>query len=303
MRLWTLIKLVAGAVVLGITVFTGLLVWHVQNEPLGGVFSELVPVQTDPKPVVSLPEANVNLPDIDPGAKVFEKATEMIAVGDLAGARERLRNIVSIYPRSKAAPEARRIVGEMNLDDLLSAVHMEGKEIHIVRPGETFYGIEAKHNTSLDCIMHLNGLMDLKGLQPGEELIVMPLDLRVLIEPGRKALSIWKGGQFIKEYPLLSANLGSHKGGLITKISSKSGIFDDRRIIPGARDYRASEKVFALEKTSLQIRSVRSDDDSDKDDHPATGPGPGFQLSVEDAEELALLLRPGNEVEIRTAAP
>ena len=303
MRLWTLIKLVAGAVVLAITVFTGLLVWHVQNEPLGGVFSELVPVQTDPKPVVSLPEANVNLPDIDPGAKVFEKATEMIAVGDLAGARERLRNIVSIYPRSKAAPEARRIVGEMNLDDLLSAVHMEGKEIHIVRPGETFYGIEAKHNTSLDCIMHLNGLMDLKGLQPGEELIVMPLDLRVLIEPGRKALSIWKGGQFIKEYPLLSANLGSHKGGLITKISSKSGIFDDRRIIPGARDYRASEKVFALEKTSLQIRSVRSDDDSDKDDHPATGPGPGFQLSVEDAEELALLLRPGNEVEIRTAAP
>ena len=303
MRLWTLIKLVAGAVVLGITVFTGLLVWHVQNEPLGGVFSELVPVQTDPKPVVSLPEANVNLPDIDPGAKVFEKATEMIAVGDLAGARERLRNVVSIYPRSKAAPEARRIVGEMNLDELLSAVHMEGKEIHIVRPGETFYGIEAKHNTSLDCIMHLNGLMDLKGLQPGEELIVMPLDLRVLIEPGRKALSIWKGGQFIKEYPLLSANLGSHKGGLITKISSKSGIFDDRRIIPGARDYRASEKVFALEKTSLQIRSVRSDDDSDKDDHPATGPGPGFQLSVEDAEELALLLRPGNEVEIRTAAP
>jgi hypothetical protein len=303
MRLWTLIKLVAGAVVLAITVFTGLLVWHVQNEPLGGAFSELVPVQVDPKPVVSLPEANANLPEIDPGAKVFEKASEMIAVGDLAGARERLRTVVSIYPRSKAAPEARRIVGEMNLDDLLSAVHMEGKEIHIVRPGESFLGIAAKHNTSLDCIMHLNGLMDLKGLQPGEELIVMPLELRVVIEPGRKALSLWKGGQFIKEYPLLSADVGSHKGGLVTKISSKSGLVGDRRVTPGMKDYRDSEKVFSLEKTSLQIRSSQPGAKRDEGENPAAGPSPGFHLSAEDAEELALLLRPGNEVEIRAAGP
>ena len=111
MRLWTLIKLVAGAVVLGITVFTGLLVWHVQEEPLGGVFSQLVPVKFDPKPIDTLPKPDASLPDIDPGAKVFEKAREMIAVGDLDGARERLRTVVSIYPRSKSAPEARRIVG------------------------------------------------------------------------------------------------------------------------------------------------------------------------------------------------
>jgi hypothetical protein len=302
MRLWTLIKLVAGAVVLAITVFTGLLVWHVQNEPIGGFFSDLVPVQIDPKPVVSLPEANADLPEIDPGAKVFEKASELIAVGKLAEAREKLRSLVTTYPRSKAAPEARRIVGEMNLDDLLSAVHMEGKEIHIVRPGESFLGIAAKHNTSLDCIMHLNGLMDLKGLQPGEELIVMPLELRLLIEPGRKALSLWKGGQFIKEYPLLSADMGSHKGGLVTKISSKSGLAGDRRVTPGMKDYRESEKVFALEKTSLQIRSV-AEDKLDEGENPAAGPGPGFRLSVEDAEELALLLRPGNEVEIRATGP
>ena len=228
--------------------------------------------------------------------------SEMIAVGDLAGARERLKNVVSIYPRSKAAPEARRIVGEMNLDEMLSAAHMEGKAIHIVRPGESFLGIAAKHNTSLDCIMHLNGLMDLKCLQTGEELIVMPLELRVIIETGRKALSLWKGGQFIKEYPLLSADMGSHKGGLVTKISSKSGISGDRRVTPGMKDYRESEKVFALEKTSLQIRSV-TEDKEDEDDHPAPGPGPGFRLPVEDAEELALLLRPGNEVEIRATGP
>jgi hypothetical protein len=47
--------------------------------------------------------------------------------------------------------------------------------------------------------MHLNGLLDLKGLQPREELVVMPLELRVMIEPGRKTLSLWDGGRFVKE--------------------------------------------------------------------------------------------------------
>lgn len=301
MRLWTLIKLVAGAVVLGVTIFTGLLVWHVQMEPLGGIFTDLVPVQFDPKPIDTLPKADASLPEIDPGAKVFEKASEMLAISDLPGARERLQTVVSIYPRSKAAPEARRIVGEMNLDDLLSVSNMDGKEVHIVRSGESFLGIAAKHNTSLDCIMYLNGLLDLKGLQPGEELIVMPLELRILIEPGRKALSLWNAGKFIKEYPLVSAETGNLKGGLKTKIGSKSGLVGDRKVTPGMKDYRESLKTFNLEKSTLSIRSVDLTAPKTKGDDGASGPG--FYLAVEDAEELALLLRPGNEVEIRAAGP
>lgn len=301
MRLWTLIKLVAGAVVLGVTVFTGLLVWHVQNEPLGGIFSQLVPVQFDPQPIETLPQADTTLPEIDPGAKVFERAREMIAVGDLAGARDRLRTVVSIYPRSKAAPEARRIVGEMNLDDLLSASHMEGKSIHIVRPGESYLGIAAKYNTTLDCIMHLNGLLDLKGLHPGDELIVMPLELRVLVEPGRKVLSVWDGGRFVKEYPLLALDLAGLKGGLQTRISTKAGIAGNRRVTPGMKQYRDSTKVFSLEKSQLQIRPL--DLSGPREDGEDLSPGAGFHLAAEDIEELALLLRPGNEVEIRTTAP
>ena len=301
MRLWTLIKLIAGVVVLGVTVFTLMLAWHVQREPLGGIFAQLVPVQFEPKPIENLPQADASLPEIDPGAKVIEKARELIAVGDLASARERLLMVVNIYPRSKSAPEARRIVGEMNLDDLLSAAHMDGKEIHVVRPGESFLGIAAKHKTTLDCIMHLNGLMDLQGLRPGEELVVMPLELRVLIEPARKTLSLWEGGRFIREYPLVSMDLGSQKGGLRTKISSKAGIAGDRRVTPGMKNYRESEKVFALEKSSLQIRSI--DPAAEVRTREDLSPGPGFHLAVEDAEELALLLRPGNEVEIRPITP
>ncbi len=300
MRLWTLIKLVAGAVVLGITVFTLMLVWHVTKAPLGGKFSEWVPPQqVDAPKIEKLPEADASLPDVDPGAKVFEKATELIAVGDMELARERLNTVVSTYPRSKAAPEARRIVGEMNVDDLLSATHMKGKEIHIVRSGDSFLGIAAKHQTSLDCIMHLNGLMDLQGLRPGEELVVMPLQLRVLIEPARKTLSLWDGKSFVKEYHM-TVDMAGQKGGLVTKISSKSGMVGERRSLPGTKNYREAEKVFQLEKTSLRINSVDHSKGAEAENQPL---GPGFHLSVEDGEELSLLLRPGNEVEIRPVAP
>ncbi|WP_035603162.1 LysM domain-containing protein [Haloferula sp. BvORR071] len=301
MRLWTLIKLVAGAVVLAITVFTGLLLWHVTQKPLGGVFAQIVPLQQVDQPVVEkLPEPDASLPDVDPGAKVFEKASELIAVGDMGAARERLGTVVGTYPRSKAAPEARRIVGEMNVDELLSASHMQGKEVYIVRSGDYYIGIALKYKTSLDNIMHLNGLMDLKGLRPGEELVVMPLNLRVQIEPAKKVLSLWDGKTFVKEYPLLATNLGNLKGPMQTEISSLTGMVKDSRYTPGQKEYPGAEKVFMLKKTTLQIRAVEDSKDGGAEELTS---GPGFHLSVEDSEELALLLRPGNEVEIRAVSP
>ena len=128
----------------------------------------------------------------------------------------------------------------------------------------------------------------------------MPLELRVQIEPARKVLTLWEGKNFVKEYPFVSMDLGSLKGALQTEIGSKTGIIGDRRYTPGQKEYRASEKVFMLKKTTLQIRAVDYSKGGETED---LSPGPGFHLSVEDAEELALLLRPGNEVEIRPATP
>ena len=98
----------------------------------------------------------------------------------------------------------------------------------------------------------------------------------------------------------------SGKAALVTGGARRVGAAITRRLHAAGANvllhYRDSEKVFALEKTSLQIRSV-AEDKPDEGENPAEGPGPGFRLSVEDAEELALLLRPGNEVEIRAVGP
>lgn len=307
MSLGTLVKIVAGLLVLAVVTFTLLLLRHVRVEPMGGIFARLVPVAVTAGPVVELPEPNANLPAFDPGQKVFERARELIAVGDLGGARDKLRMVVTIYPRSASAREARRILGEMNLDELFSAGHMSGKEIHVVERGDSYLAIAAKHDTSLDMLMHLNGLMDLSTLHPGDELVVMPLDFKVLIEPRRGTLTLLDGAKFVKEYhfeKVISPPSGDQK----TKVDSRVGTVDGRRVLPGQAAYRGASKVIGLERLPHQIAVWTGGGDADAGDGGDGANGGdegfprGFYLSRADIEELAILLRPGNEVEIRSSS-
>lgn len=294
MSLWTLFKLLAGLCVMVVMAFTGMLAWHVAVKPLGGVFEKIIPNpvrvaegQSDADFAKMLDSAE--MPDIDPGEKAFQKAHELLALGKLPEAREKLTAIVNVFPASSAAPVARRIVGEMNLDEILSTSHMDGKKIHVVKRGDSFLGIAGQHKTTIDCIMHLNSMMEFRNIQPGDELIVMPLEFRLLIEPHRKTLSLWDGGRFIREYPVL--HLGTIPASPPrTVISSKSAEFEGKRIQPQSKEYRAAHKVIQIAKPPIQIRAW---------DGTGEKPSGGILLLPQDLEEISLLTRIGNEVEIR----
>ena len=301
MRIWTLIKLIAALAVLGAVAFTGALAYHIKVKPLGGIFEKLVPnpaeivkPQTDTEVVEMLKAPET--PAVEPGQLAFEKATELVAAGDLASAREKLTTIANIYPSSAAAPQARRILGEMNLDQLLSPDNKEGKQTHIVVRGDSFARIATKYNTSLDLILHLNGLLDLAGLQPGDDLLVMPLDFRLVVEPQKKVVSLWNGGKFVKDYPLERADIPP-VAAQTTTVDQKSATLDGKRVAPGAKGYRQAEKAIHLAKLPFQIRPVPATP-GDKDAAPARG----LFLSPSDMEELNLLTRIGNEVEIRPSS-
>lgn len=298
MSFWTLIKIIAACVVIGVMTFSGMLAYHVSVKPiggmLGGVFARIVP--PPPQAVGPKQEEDVasvldaaEMPDIDPGEKTFQKAHELLALGKLADAREKLAMIVKVFPSSTCAPAARRIVGDINLDEILSSAHMEGKKIHVVKRGDSLTSIAVVNQTTIDCIVHLNSMTEIRGLQPGNEIVVMPLDYRLLIEARRKTLSLWEGEKFIREYEIL------HMGGVAAgaqhgKISSKSADYEGKKVAPQTKFYPAAAKVIQLGKPPLQIRPW--DGRGDK-------PPSGILLRPEDMEELNLLTRVGNEVEIR----
>ncbi len=295
MSFWTVFKLLAALCVIAVMAFTGMLAYHVMVTPLGGVFEKVIPKRAEAagkQPDMDFAKMldSAKSPDIDPGEKAFQKAHELLALGKIDEAREKLINIVTSYPSSPSAPVARRIVGEMNLDEILSTAHMEGKQTHVVKRGNSFLGIAAEHRTSLDCIMYLNGMMELKNIQPGEELIVMPLDFRLLIDPGHKLLSIWDGSRFIREYSIIHLGVPGKIPLGKTKISAKSAELEGHQVPPQSKDYRAAEKVIQIAKPSIQIRGGSETDDETPH---------GIVLRSQDMEEISLLTRIGNEVEIR----
>jgi LysM repeat protein len=294
MSLWTLVKIFAALCVMAVMALTAMLAYHVAVEPLGGFFNKMIPDpagiaggHSDADLVKMLESAE--MPDVDPGEKAFQKAHELLALGRIPEAREKLTAIVNVFPSSSSAPIARRIVGEINLDEILSSSHMDGKLIHVVKRGDSLLGIAAKYHTTIDCIMHLNSLMELPKIQPGDELLVMPLDFRILIEPQRKSVSLWQGGRFIRDYPVLHFDASAKKSRRAT-ISSKAAELDGRRILPQSREYRAANKVIMIDKPALQIRGWDGIDEK---------PAGGILLRSHDMEEIALLTRVGNEVEIR----
>ncbi len=296
MRLGTMVKVIAGLIVLGIIIFTSMLGYHAAVTPLGGVFEKIISRKIVPKKnekpeeeIVKMLDSNT-LPDIDPGEQSFQRAHELLALGQMPEAREKLKNVVEVFPSSPSATSARHILGEMNLDEILSNSNLDGKLTHIVKRGNSFLGIAAEHKTTLDMIMHLNGMLELKGLQPGEEFIVMPLEFRVVIETQRKVISIWKAAQFVKEFPIQHYGVTGKLPTSKTTISGKSADYAGKKVSPQAKEYRMADKIIQIAKPTLQIRS----NSDSKDDSKA-----GIILSPQDMEEVSLLTRAGNEVEIR----
>lgn len=295
MRFWILFKLLALLGVLAVMGFTGMLAYHVGVKPLGGVFERIIP---NPKEVLGVQDDvefaalldSEEMPDIEPGEKAFQKAHELIALGRLDEAREKLATVVNVYPTSASAATARRIVGDMNLDEIFSPEHLEGKQTHVTQRGDSYLGIVARYGTSLDLLMQLNGMMELASLQPGDELVVMPLNYRMLIDRNRKAVSLWDGGRFIREYPVVHFASGGGMQAARTKVASKVGLIDGRRVTAESKEYRGADKTLQLASPAIQIRPVKESDG---------GLPRGIYLAPADMEELALLTRVGNEVEIR----
>ena len=294
MNFWIITKIIAGLAVAGVTTFTAMLAYHIAVVPLGGIFEKLIPEAgtvlrvTSEEDFAKLLEAS-EMPDFEPGDRAYQKAHELIALGNVEAGREKLLAIVNVFPNSPAAPTARRIVGMMNLDEILSSNFPEGKTTYEVKSGDSYFAIAGRHETTLDMIMHLNGMMKLENLQPGDELTLMPLNLRLTIEPYNNVISLWDGPRFICDYPIQDIEGMNFKAGK-TVIASRRSNIGDENVLATADNYRSASRSLLLKSPAIQIMPYNEADET---------PDHGIYLREADIEELFLLTRTGNPVEIR----
>lgn len=208
-------------------------------------------VQTE---ITAMKGKGANLPD--PGIKRFEKAVEHIQGSDIEAGRTALYELVRIFPESTRVTEAKRIIGEMNMDMLFSVDLNPLKKDYIVQPGDSLGLIARKQNTTIECLLRANGLQS-GMLQPGDHLMVFPLDFELVVDVSAKTLTLLRNQRFFREYIALDVKLpATTKVPFETKVSDKAAWVKGKRVSTLSAEFMSSDKWIVGEKSNFNIRAL-----------------------------------------------
>jgi LysM repeat protein len=256
---------------------------------------------------------------IDPGIKRFDAAATLIKQGQIEAGREALYKLVQQFPESPTCVEAKRIIGEINMDMLFSPNHMVGKKDYIVQPGDSLGRISINQGASMDMIMRINGLMG-TTLQPGDHLTLAPVEFSIIVDVSDKTVALLrKAGDkeyFFKEYQ--ARNLRLPPGIKVPtvepmEISGKSAVADGKPVLSADPRYIDAEKWLSASRAGLVIRvdqpvkavpvpeTAAPTDPAGAETVPVEAPQPesGIFLAREDLEELFALVRKGTKLAFR----
>ena len=240
--------------------------------------------------------------DFVPGQREYDRSLELLAMDRKDEAVEKLLFIQNLYSDTENGGEARRILGEINLDEILSIENMSNKVIYTIKPGEGYLNVANNSSTTLDCMMFLNGLLEMSPLHVGDELVVMSLNFKLVVDLAKRRIELFRPDEekkehiFVKDYPIIKLDLASlRRKSIHSKISRKQGEINGEVVRPALSNYRHATKVlgFKAGRNFIQMRPVPERDEED--------PGRGIFLMNSDMEELSMLIRIGNEVEIKPA--
>jgi hypothetical protein len=308
MRLQTLIRFVAAIIVLTIVVLTLFVIskyfgFTDDSIPTNIVGSDginkLVSKRSSEDDLVVIDSVRRKLkskstPEIVLGNPAFEKARSMLQMGEYDDARFKLEEIVVKYPGTPAEREAYRVLGEMRLDDLFEHRPDDGKFIYTVKRNDSYLRIVRDFDTNLDILMYLNGLTRIDRLRPEDQLIIMPLELSLKIIPRLNQLFLLdENGDVIKFYePVVDMTMPKKRGEsdkVTTSVENIRAYKGKTRVNINRGDYREASKKIKILNPNIEI--ISEDIEVDKSFR-------GIILSKPDIEELALLLRRSNVVEI-----
>jgi LysM repeat protein len=229
----------------------------------------------------------------DLGKRHFDAAIALLKDGELVSARDRLLYLMQYFPESATYDEARRIVGEVNMDLLLSKIPTPGKVEHKVQRGEALVTIASRNHTTIDYIMRANGKTS-EFIFPDEPLTVYPLNFRVEISLGKGTVTVFDGEALFKEYKILDRNLPADiKAPVSTTVSERVAWHGDQPVNFTHPGYMSCAKWIRTGKIGLFIRQADPGSDGGGESRPY-----GVMVANEDLEELFTILRNGSKVDL-----
>lgn len=209
----------------------------------------------------------------------LEKARHLISKGELSEAIKQLQPLAA--QATIIGKEARDIIGALRIQQILDPKSASIQK-YTVRRGDSWIRMIKRMNCSQALVMQLNGLMDVPSLKPGETYLYQKLDIRIVINTLDKELRLYEDDNFVCAYPILAMK-DTGKRNFETKLKAEqcsATIYQ--------KHYASTDKTLVLAAGGYIIDKHKS----------GTIYTPGFYLSRQHCNEIAMLVRPGASVYI-----
>lgn len=209
----------------------------------------------------------------------LEKARLLISKGEKTEAIKLLQPLAT--QDTIIGKESRDIIGSLRIQQILDPKSASIQK-YTVRRGDSWVRMIKRMNCSQALAMQLNGLMDVPSLKPGDTYLYQKLDIRIVINTLDKELRLYEGDDFVCAYPILAMK-DTGKRNFETKLKAEqcsATIYQ--------KHYASTDKTLLLAAGGYIIEKH-------------TGGSlhtPGFYLSRQHCNEIAMLVRPGASVYI-----
>src|SRR5437879_10034721 len=189
-------------------------------------------VTPPPAPDISLPE--------------FQAAAQLRQDAKLTEARDALVAFIQKYPSGKHLDEARDLLGEVNIDILLSRHPSPEKTDYVVKPGDVLAKISRKLKTTPELIMRMNNMSGTM-LHIGDRLLISHPEFLIVIQRKAKLVVLLNRGAFFKQYHVREEKLSPKQPARVTtKVAETMAWRDGKRVGFGTKEFLGSTRWIRL---------------------------------------------------------
>ena len=227
-------------------------------------------------------------PAVDISLPEFQAAAQLRQDGKLTEARDAFIALIQKYPSGKHLDEARDLLGEVNVDILLSRYPSPEKMEYVVKPGDVLAKISRKLKTTPELIMRMNNMSGTM-LHIGEHLLISHPDFSIVIQRKANLVVLLNHRAFFKQYHVREAKLPGKQSAKITaKVAETMAWKGGKRVGIGSKEYLSSTRWIRLAGApSYTLYSVPDAAHPNLEQPP---PPTGLGLAASDLEELSSLV-------------
>jgi LysM repeat protein len=252
-------------------------------------FKQQIAVEKERRGEISQePRVDISLPEFQAAAKLRQE-------GKTTEARGALMAFIQKYPTGGHVEEAKDLLGEINVDVLLSRTPSPEKQEYIVKPGDVLQNVARKVKSTPELIMRMNNLNGTM-LHIGERLLISHPEFSLVIQRKTRLVVLLDHGNFFKQYHIREAKLGPKQPPKVTtKVAEVMAFRGGKRVGFGTKEYVGSTRWVRLGAPAYTIYSVP---DSAHPNLEQPAPPAGLGLSATEVEELSGLVNKNMPVTI-----